>query len=356
MQGETAHNANNELIIGTMPNNGLISEEMDGIETKTINIPAGYTEGGTVSLDNTIDNIVDTQSDLITQIRQVADNLPESSGRDPSIEDAFITRTFITYTNDRVTTIGQGAFYGCDSLTSVNFPVCKTIGEYAFTACTALTTVNFPVCETIGVGAFELCHSLEAVIFPKCTTVGIDAFTACTALTTVNFPVCTTIDNGVFRNCYNLLSLYLRASTVCTLSNSDVFYSTPIKGYTEYTNGVLGSIFVPASLVNTYKTATNWTYFANRIFAIPTFTFTIKLGNKNNIVECQAEEGMTWEEWVNSEYNTNESLKICGDYAAYEDEYGPYALSSNFLNANKVYKTDLIQSEHLYYISDHYLG
>jgi hypothetical protein len=53
---------------------------MNGIEIKTISIPAGYTDGGTISLDNTIDDIVDTQLDLITQIRQVADNLPESSG------------------------------------------------------------------------------------------------------------------------------------------------------------------------------------------------------------------------------------------------------------------------------------
>jgi hypothetical protein len=29
-----------------------------------------------------------------------------------------------------------------------------------------------------------------------------------------------------------------------------------------------GSIFVPASLVDAYKSATNWTYFKNRIFPI----------------------------------------------------------------------------------------
>lgn len=52
-----------------MPNNGSISETMDGIDVKTITIPSGYTSGGTVSLDNTIDNEVKDQAELIAQIQ-----------------------------------------------------------------------------------------------------------------------------------------------------------------------------------------------------------------------------------------------------------------------------------------------
>ena len=55
-------------ITGSMPNNGLINYTMDGINIKTISIPVGYTNGGTVELDSTIDNEVDTQEDLIAQI------------------------------------------------------------------------------------------------------------------------------------------------------------------------------------------------------------------------------------------------------------------------------------------------
>lgn len=65
-------------VTGTMPNNGAIASTMDGINTKSITIPKGYTSGGTVSLDNTIDNEVDTQSDLIAQIKSTVNNLPDA--------------------------------------------------------------------------------------------------------------------------------------------------------------------------------------------------------------------------------------------------------------------------------------
>ena len=166
-------------------------------------------------------------------------------------------------------TIGSYAFQYCSSLTSVNFPVCTTIGSYAFNRCSSLTSVNFLSCTNIGDDAFINCFKLTSVNFPACTTIGSYAFGYCKSLTTANFPVCKYISSYTFRDCYNLLSLYLRTSSVCTLSNSNAFTSTPIAGYTTSTNGVYGSIFVPASLVDTYKTATNWTYFADRITAIP---------------------------------------------------------------------------------------
>ena len=71
---------NGEKITGTMSNNGAISQTMDGINTKSISIPSGYTSGGSVSLDNTIDNEVDEQADLIAQIKDAVNNLPEAGG------------------------------------------------------------------------------------------------------------------------------------------------------------------------------------------------------------------------------------------------------------------------------------
>lgn len=67
LAGETAY-VNDVKITGTMTNNGSISQTMDGIDTKSVTIPSGYTSGGTVSLDDTIDTEVDTQADLIAQI------------------------------------------------------------------------------------------------------------------------------------------------------------------------------------------------------------------------------------------------------------------------------------------------
>ena len=167
------------------------------------------------------------------------------------------------------TSIGNNAFQYCDSLTTVDFPACKNIGNSAFGYCSLLTTVNFPVCTSIGSSAFYYCSRLTTVDFPVCTSIGSYAFVSCISLTAINFPACTDIGLSAFNKCYKLLSLTLGASKVCTLRNSNAFTSTPIAGYTSSTNGVLGSIFVPASLVSAYKTATNWTYFADRIAAIP---------------------------------------------------------------------------------------
>lgn len=58
---------NGNVVIGTMMDNGVITFTMDGIDVKSMTIPAGYTSGGTVSLDNTIDYETDVQADLLAQ-------------------------------------------------------------------------------------------------------------------------------------------------------------------------------------------------------------------------------------------------------------------------------------------------
>jgi hypothetical protein len=64
-----------------------------------------------------------------------------------------------------VTVIGEGAFGGCASLTSVTIPGNVTdIGDYAFDGCTALTSVSIlGSVTTIGEGAFYECSSLTSV-------------------------------------------------------------------------------------------------------------------------------------------------------------------------------------------------
>ena len=76
-----------KVLTGSMPNNGAIEMTMDGIDIKTVSIPEGYTSGGTISLDGTIDEEVEEQTNLIEQIKNAANNLPEAgSGGSGSIE------------------------------------------------------------------------------------------------------------------------------------------------------------------------------------------------------------------------------------------------------------------------------
>lgn len=143
-------------------------------------------------------------------------------GGDHAAEDAIISRTITDYTNDRVTSIGNYAFTGCSSLTSADFPAATSIGESAFSECSNLTSADFPAV--------------------------------------------TSIENFAFEVCSNLTSITLRVTTqVCTLSNTSAFNSTPIKSGTGY-------IYVPAALIDSYKTATNWTTYANQFRALESYT------------------------------------------------------------------------------------
>lgn len=206
-----------------------------------------------------------------------------------SNENAIISRTIKTYFNDRITNIGRNAFSGCSklatvsfprvkyigddafarcsSLTTISFPVCTTIDRYAFDNCRSLASASFPVCTVINENAFYNCSSLTSVSFPACTIIRDNAFNDCYNLTMVSFPVCTYINYSVFDNCYNLKSLYLTGSSLCKLSHSNAFASTPIGGYSA-SAGTYGSIYVPASLLTSYQTATNWAYFSSRFVGI----------------------------------------------------------------------------------------
>ena len=75
------------------------------------------------------------------------------------------------YTSNDI--IGQYAFYGCSSLTSVNIPSSVTsIGWRAFESCSSLTSVNIPSGVTeIGVYTFSGCRSLTSVNIPSSVTV-----------------------------------------------------------------------------------------------------------------------------------------------------------------------------------------
>lgn len=55
LAGSTAY-VNGVKVEGTMPDNGDVTESMDGLTVTSIVIPAGFTTGGTISLDDSIAN------------------------------------------------------------------------------------------------------------------------------------------------------------------------------------------------------------------------------------------------------------------------------------------------------------
>ena len=110
-----------------------------------------------------------------------------------------------------VTTIGDSAFNGCESLTNINIPnSVTTIGNDAFAFCYSLTSINIPnSVTTIGEGAFRACKSLTSINIPNSViTIGDCAFAGCESLISINIPnSVTTIGHGTFWGCKSLTSI-----------------------------------------------------------------------------------------------------------------------------------------------------
>jgi hypothetical protein len=121
-----------------------------------------------------------------------------------------------------VTSIGSYAFYGCSGLTSVSIPAGVTsIGSYAFQGCIGLTSVSIPAGVTsIGSYAFYGCSRLTSVTIPtSVTSIGLGAFSGCSSLTSVTIPdSVTSIGGSAFAGCSNLASLSI-GSGITSIGN-----------------------------------------------------------------------------------------------------------------------------------------
>ena len=210
------------------------------------------------------------------------------------------TQTTFTISNS-VTSIGDYAFYNCDSLTSVTIPNSVTsIGDGAFCDCNSLTSIEIPNsvtsigyqafsgcdsliynikenlkylgnssnlylylagvedksittatinsnCKFIGSSAFRVCDSLTRIVIPNSvTSIGDWAFAHCDSLTSIVLPnSVTSIGSSAFGRCGNLISV--------TIGNS----VTSIGNYAFNFCSSLTSIEIPSSVTSIGKYAFN---------------------------------------------------------------------------------------------------
>ena len=128
---------------------------------------------------------------------------------------------------DSVTHIGDYAFNGCNSLSSITISDSVThIGDYAFYGCNSLYSITIHDSVTyIGDSAFMHCHSLHSITIPNSVThIGNHAFCCCESLSSITIPDSVThIGDGAFWWCRNLSSITI-PSSVTYIGDSAFLY------------------------------------------------------------------------------------------------------------------------------------
>lgn len=173
-----------------------------------------------------------------------------------SILDGSITE----FTDNELLTLRRQAFYYCKNLKKATLRSVTTSGISSFQDCTGLESVDMPKLTKINMRMFNNCTALKNADFRSVTYVETYSLQNC-AFEKLKLPSLTGTYQCCFTDCKKLTALILSGSTRANLHDARGFNNTPIATGTGY-------IYVPRALVDSYKSATNWSSYADQIRAI----------------------------------------------------------------------------------------
>ena len=203
---------------------------------------------------------------------------------------------------DQVQTIEAYTFYGCTGIKTVRLSVnLKSIGSNAFYGCTGITALTLPSkLETIGGGAFQGTRLKNIIIPQGVTIINSNTFFDCKCLESIVIPsTIQSIGSQAFYNCMKL--------KIVIVENGNVMSLTALNS-TNVFDGCNTSlcIIVPKDAYQAYKSASNWSSYASKIYS------------DENVVEGKflIVDGVLKQYWgTDAEVTIPDSVTSIGDYA-----------------------------------------
>lgn len=164
--------------------------------------------------------------------------------------------------HDKITNIGKYVFYNCETIDWDHLPPLLTyIPVYNFYKCINLKITELPVnVREISQYAFSYCSGIETLkIHDACTTISPYTFRYCTGLRELEIGTGMSSMNATygFANCTSLEKVTIHATKPPTLSSTSFNYDNALK-----------EIRVPASALDAYKGASNWSKYADIMVGI----------------------------------------------------------------------------------------
>lgn len=203
---------------------------------------------------------------------------------------------------DQVQTIEAYAFYGCTGIKTVRLSAnLKSIGSNAFSGCTGITELTLPSkLETIGNGAFQGTRLKNIIIPQGVTIINSDTFFNCNCLESI--VISSTIQSIGSQAFYNCMKL-----KIVIIENGNVMSLTALNS-TNVFDGCNTSlcIIVPKDAYQAYKSASNWSSYASKIYS------------DENVVEGKflIADGVLKQYWgTDAEVTIPDSVTSIGDYA-----------------------------------------
>lgn len=218
-----------------LTNDTELTQIADAIRSKTGNSgQISYPSGFVTEINNLSASASEFPSnyDIIVTHSGNSINSTISSALITSLEWSDIDEDVIFASLPAVTAMGAGTFMNYDKLAFISIPLVTSIDD----------------------GTFEGCSKLVTLSIPLATSIGYLTFHDCSNLTTISIPLTTSIDDYAFEGCSNLTTIVLGANQVCTLGSGAI----PSEA----------TVYVPDDLVNSYKSATNWSDIASQIKGI----------------------------------------------------------------------------------------